>query len=66
MIMVILLIMKENGGQMSFGKRVKCKCGKVMAKLYQHHNQHHPKGQWEHVGYMCNSCNTINMNHKED
>lgn len=33
-----------------------------MCKIYQHHNQHHAKGQWEHVGFMCNSCNTIVLN----
>jgi len=38
---------------------MKCKCGKHMSKLYIHHNQHHSKGQWEHVGYLCVSCNTI-------
>jgi hypothetical protein len=40
----------------------KCKCGKRMCKLYQHHNQYHKCGQWEFVGFMCNSCNTIKLN----
>ena len=39
---------------------MKCDCGKVMSKVYIHHNQHHSKGQWECIGYYCNSCNTIN------
>jgi len=38
---------------------MKCEYNKIMSKVYVHHNQHHPKGQWEHIGYYCKSCNTI-------
>lgn len=38
--------------------RPKC-CEKVMSKVYVHHNQHHSKGQWEHIGFYCKVCKKV-------